>query len=188
MNFDRLLVAGIVSAFATSAWAQSQTMASGVITLTGQGSGLYDYDIDLTNIGSTGIQTFWFSWIPGANFMPDSPSNISSPSTWTETITSGGGYAIQWKTSVGLAAGDSLDGFQFSSPDSLSVLEGSVSAFGTSYPILTAFVYSGQPLSGTSDQFVVTPSSTPEPSTWLALGGLGLVAVIGRRRNVRVKA
>jgi hypothetical protein len=184
MKLNRIAMCALGAAMATGAFAQSQTSATGLITLLGTGGGLYNYDINLTNNGSTGIQTFWFSWVPGLNFMPDSPSNITGPTGWTDTITSGPGFAIQWKTSGGLAAGNSLDGFDFSSPDSISVLEGMSNGF----PILTSFVYSGQPLSGTSDQFVVGVNSAPEPASWLAFGGLGLVVLGAKRRRASGKA
>ena len=175
-----------VSAFAASACAQ--TVASGVITLESQSAGLYNYDIDLTNMGANDaggiIQTLWFAWIPDVDFMPDAPTNVSNPAGWTDTITPGGGYGIQWKTSGGLAGGSSLDGFKFSSPDSPTVLAGNYNYFGFPYPILTTFVYSGQPEVGTADEFVVKINPAPEPSSWVALAGLALAGIVIRRRRV----
>lgn len=111
--------------------------------------------------------------------MPDMPTNIGSPSTWTESVTGGAaGYAIQWKTSGGLAAGSALDGFTFSSTDSLAVLEGN----SQGSPILTSYVYSGQPFSGTFKQFVVTPVAAPEPASLLALVCAAAPIVLIRRR------
>lgn len=164
-----------------STGALAQTSASGTISLIGTNGSDNEYDIQLTNTGTTGIETFWFAWVPGMNFMPDEPSSISQPTGWTDTVTgSTDGYAIQWKTSGGLAAGHSLDGFMFSSVDSLSTLEG----MNQGHPILTSYVYSGQPFSGTSDQFVVSP--TPEPASWLAITGLaGCAAIVRRRRAAR---
>jgi len=164
-----------VTAVASSAFAQ--TVASGLITQLSTNGTTFTYDIDLDNIGSTGIQTFWFSWVPGSNFMPDMPTGITQPAGWTDSVTSGGGFAIQWKTSGGLAAGNPLDGFQFTSVDSLATLEGN----SQGNPILTATVYSGQPFSGTSDQFVVRPA--PEPASWLALAGLAIAGIVVRRRR-----
>ena len=52
---------------------------------------------------------FWYSWVPGEDFMPVSPTNITSPTGWTEMVTNAGsldGFAIQWTTSSApLAAG-----------------------------------------------------------------------------------
>jgi hypothetical protein len=177
MKLTRFLPSLIATAIASGALAQ--TTATGVITLLSTNGTTNNYDIDLDNTGSTGIQTFWFAWVPGLNFMPDMPTGISQPTGWTETITgNAAGYAIQWKTSGGLASGTSLDGFQFTSIDSLTTLEGN----SQGHPILTSFVYSGQPLSGTSDQFVVTPA--PEPGSWITLAGLAIVGTAVRRRRV----
>lgn len=171
----RLLPVLIGSALATAAMAQ--TSATGVISVLGMTGTSYNYDIDLHNAGSTGIETFWFSWVPGVNFMPDMPTSISDPTGWTDTVVGGpGAYSIQFKSSTGLASTQFLDGFQFTSADSLSVLEGN--AQGS--PILTSTVYSGQPFSGTSDQFVVT--AAPEPPAWLALGSLAIAGLALRKR------
>ena len=176
MRFNGLAGSFLVLTIASATFAQ--TSATGVISETGFSAGVYSYDIQLNNTGSTGIQTFWFSWVPGLNFMPDMPSAVNEPAGWVETITGNSlGYAIQWKTSGGLASNTSLDGFDFSSVDSLTVLEGN----SQGNPILTSFVYSGQPLSGTSDQFIVAPA--PEPASWLSLGGLALVGIAVRRRR-----
>jgi MYXO-CTERM domain-containing protein len=185
MNLNRILLASLCAAIAGSAAAQ--TTAAATITQTGFSSGVYSYDIDLQNTGATTLQTFWFSWIPGYNFMPDSPTSVVAPSGWTDTVTGAGSYAIQFKTSGGLAGGSSLDGFQFSSVDSPTTLAGNFNAGGTEVPILTSTVYTGQPLQGSSDQFVVRFSSTPEPASWFAFGGLGLVTLVGRRRRLKAK-
>ncbi|MHB8637571.1 MAG: PEP-CTERM sorting domain-containing protein [Fimbriimonadaceae bacterium] len=182
MNLNRVLIGSVAVALAGNALAQ--TTATATITQTGLVGGVYSYDIDLLNTGSTGIQTFWFAWVPGLNFMPDMPTSVGAPASWTDVTTGPPGYAIQYKTSGGLAAGNSLDGFNFSSVDSPTVLEGS--AGGT--PILTSFVYSGQPLFGTSNQFVVAFAPAPEPATWLALAGFGLIAIAKRRRRISFEA
>ncbi|HLK14578.1 MAG TPA: PEP-CTERM sorting domain-containing protein [Fimbriimonadaceae bacterium] len=186
MKLVRILFGAGMAAFATAAMAQ--TNASGTITLLSQVGSTYNYDIKLNNLGANNsggvIETFWFAWIPDVNFMPDNPANIVNPTGWTDTITAGGGYGIQWVNSGGgLAGGNSLDGFKFSSADSPSVLMGNYNYFGTQYPILTSYVYSSIPEQGTFKQFVVNFNPAPEPSSWLALGMLAIGAVaISRRR------
>ena len=186
MKLNRILFGTLAVAFASSAFAQ--TSASALITLTGTSGSLYNYDIDLTNLGANNsagiIQTFWFAWIPDVNFMPDVPTNLVAPAGWTDSVTIPGGYGIQWVTTGGLAGGSSLDGFKFSSPDSPAVLQGNFVYFGVPYPILTSYVYSGQPFLGTFDQFLVAFNPAPEPASWLALGGLSLAAILVRRRRV----
>jgi len=104
-------------------------------------------------------------------------------------MTTNGGAAIQFVTSMPLTAGSSLSGFTFDSTETPAEL---LSAFtgmepGTGDPQSTAFVYSGAPLVGAGDQFVVTPAtaSTPEPGTMLlTLTGLILVAMAGSMRRL----
>ena len=76
--------------------------ASGVISSQALGGGDFGYSIKLTNTGTNNLETFWFGWVPGQDFMPVSPTNIISPANWTANITNGGssdGFAIQWLTS-----------------------------------------------------------------------------------------
>ena len=143
------------------------------------------YDITLKDIGTTNVGTFWFSWVPGDNFMPVSPTGVVSPSSWKDLITSGGpadGFAIQWVAGSGaaLTSGESLSGFQFDSTLTPAQLEGLSS---DSIPVLTAFAYIGAPFGDPGEKFeaTVTPTSTPEPGTLvLAALGVGLLALLRR--------
>lgn len=157
--------------------------------------GDFQYDLTLNNTGTTTIGTFWFSWVPGDNFMPVSPASITSPAGWQEFITSGGpsgGFAIQWtaKTAANdLGAGSSLSGFDFDSTLTSAQLQAFASG-NPSDPISTAFAYSGAPFSDAGVQFAARPAtvtSTPEPTTTLITAfGFGLMVVgssLLRRRN-----
>lgn len=147
----------------------------------------YSYDITLNNTGTTTIGTFWFAWVPGSNFMPVSPTNITEPAGWTETITPGGGYAIQWVTSSSLlASGGTLPGFEFQSTMTPAQLEGPYSGSPPD-TVATSFVYHAGPFSDSGDEFVVlaAPQSVPEPST-IMLVGLGFVGLFfSVRKRVR---
>jgi hypothetical protein len=139
-------------------------LATAQVSDTALGGGEFDYTIVLNNVGTGPVGTFWFSWIPGEDFMGTSPTDIVSPTNWTSNITHGGstdGYAIQWVASSPLAAGSSLD-FSFESTQTPSELAGD-SPFYTTTPEATAFVYGGAPFSDAGDQFIV--QSVPEPST-----------------------
>src|SRR5579871_3126942 len=68
--------------------------ASATFTDTQPSPGVYDYDLTLNNTGTTDIGTFWFAWIPGANFMTVTPTDIVSPAGWTATVIAGA--SIQW--------------------------------------------------------------------------------------------
>jgi hypothetical protein len=144
---------------------------SAVITSTPVGTD-FDYSITLTNSSATStIGTFWFAWVPGKDFLPTDPFNITTPADWTDVVTHGGatdGFAMQFVAAPGalLAPGSSLSGFGFESSDSPSVLAGN-SPFYTTFPSLTSFVYAAAPFGDPGQQFLVT--SVPEPSS-LVLG------------------
>ncbi len=55
--------------------------ASATITLGSHSAGSYTYDLSLTNTGTAGstIGTFWFSWIPGQNYLASNPTVVSAP-------------------------------------------------------------------------------------------------------------
>src|SRR5258708_6409790 len=147
-----------------------------------------DYSINLNKKGTTNIRTFLFAWAPGASFFSATPTHNGSPAGWTE-ITTNSGAASHWITSTPLAAGSSLSGFTFDSTETPAELLSSFTGTGTGSgdPQSTAFVYSGAPLLGAGDQFVVTPATaaTPEPGTMLlTLTGLMLVAMAGSMRRL----
>jgi hypothetical protein len=169
--------------------------ANAVVTPAADGPN-FDYTITLTNTSGAGndsIGTFWFSWIPGQDFMHTSPLSVINPAGWKDTITNGGatdGFAIQWTEitpgTADLTPGSSLT-FKFTSADTPAQLMGN-SVFHSSSPVLTFFVYQGAPFSGDSEQFTATiAAAVPEPSSL----SLGLVATAGslawRRLRRRAK-
>jgi hypothetical protein len=52
----------------------------------------FHYDITVANTGTTTIGTFWFSWVPGQDFMPVTPISVVSPAGWNEIVTHGGAF------------------------------------------------------------------------------------------------
>jgi hypothetical protein len=180
------LLAGMICGFAFVSNAHAADSASGVISSTSLGGGNFDYTIKLTDTGSGNLETFWFSWIPGQDFMPVSPTNIVSPTDWTANITGGGGsdgFAIQWLTSgsstpAPLTPG-ATDTFTFESTATPSQLLAD-SSFHPASPVLTAFVYSGAPFSDAGEQFQVVPE--PSTNALFLLGCLATGFVVWRRR------
>jgi hypothetical protein len=170
------------------ATSQAQIVASAEISGTPSG-GLYDYTITLHNSPSSlsGIQTFWYSWVPGLDFMPSSPYSVTAPSGWTGYIAGGpyyypDGYSIEFITyGPALSPGSSLD-FHFTSSDSPEVLAGNSPIF-PGYPIGTSWVYSNIGY-GDSLQFVVQSVAVPEPGSvsLLLAGSLGCWCAIRRSR------
>ena len=167
-------------------------MAEATITSTQLNTTTWQYDLTLDDVGTTNIGTFWFSWIPGEDFMPVSPTDVAPPTGWTDNITNGGasdGFAIQWLAgSTAAATPNEKLTFQFDSTASPASIEGN-SPFYPGTPVLTSFIYSGAPFSDAGDEFVVQPAqsaSTPEPSSLLlAAAGVGILALCSALRRGR---
>lgn len=141
--------------------AHAATAAKGTISNSDLGGGLFRYTIILSNVGTTSIETFWYAWNPGQDFLATSPSHVGSPNGWSATITGGGpgdGFAIEWETpSAPLAPGDSAT-FTFESTDTPDQIAGK-SVFFPSTPVNTSIVYEGAPFMGGSDEFVVSAAT-----------------------------
>jgi hypothetical protein len=159
---------------------------------TGSGANtVFTYDVTLNNTGNVSLGTFWFGWTPGEDFMKSMPTNIASPSGWTDSVTNLGssdGFAIQWVANgTSLAAGQSLSGFVFSSADSPTDLGGnSVVHPGT--PVETSVVYMGAPLTDSGDQFVAAAPTVPTgptapTATETASATLALQSTTGKGAN-----
>jgi hypothetical protein len=180
-------VAALAAASMLATVTYGAEVASATISSMQSGPGSSQYNLALNNTGTTTLGTFWFSWIPGDNFMPVSPTGITSPGGWQDMVTHGGpsnGFAIQWtaKTPANdLAAGSSLTGFSFDSSLTSAQLE-SPSTGHPSDPVATAFVYRGAPFSDPGFQLTAAQpgATTPEPSNFL-LGAFGLGVLLVRR-------
>src|SRR3954469_25608013 len=143
--------------------------ASGVISSTAAGPDT-NYAINLTNASSSnsGIGTFWYSWVPGEDFLSTSPVSVSPPPGWSDNITNmgpGDGFAIQFLANSpanDVRPGSSL-GFSFTSADSPTSVSGN-SAFFPGTPVGTSFVSPQGPFSDAGHQFVMTPAPAPSPT------------------------
>jgi hypothetical protein len=162
--------------------------ATATISQTPLGGGDFQYNIALKNTSaSTSIGTFWFSWIPGYDFMSVSPTSITAPTGWINPITGpdfpGDGYAIEFYNTGGtgdqLAAG-ATDNFSFDSTETLSQLE-APTTFIPSDTALTSFVYAGFPETDAGDEFKVS-AVVPEPVS-LGMIAMSSGALLLRRRR-----
>jgi hypothetical protein len=185
-NMNRFLLA---LSFLAAVPAATFAAESGTAVFTASGSGsIFNYTGVLNNTSTDGstIGTLWFSWVPGEDFLPTSPTNVTSPTGWQDVITHGGstdGFAIQWTAmtpAADLAAGASLTGFGFTSADTPAQLQGN-SPFYPGTPVGTAFLYTGEPFSDGGTDITASTVVAPEPASLgaLALGGLLLL----RRRR-----
>jgi hypothetical protein len=195
----RMISAGIVFAFGFMAGpaAAGVIQASATWTSVLDADGLnHDYTIKLVNSAASTdpIGTFWFSWVPGADFMANNPISLTTPANWVGVVTHfpnvpTNGYAIQWVANTGseLGINNSLT-FGFKSAETPAQLAGTspILLNGASFPEGISVVYNGKPFSADSQTFVATPASVPEPSTLalLLVGGLALVGWKRRRAAV----
>lgn len=149
---------------------ESATAQLSLVSTTGtQANPVYHYSITVNDTGTTNIGTFWFAWVPGADFLPTSPSAVSNPTGWTNTLTgtnnSTDGTAIEWvASSNAITPGHSLGGFDFTTTDSPTVLAGNAPTHPAN-KVLTSFIYSGAPFSDAGVQFDVAPAATTAAST-----------------------
>lgn len=174
--------------FATASLSQANEAATATFTATSVSPGVTQYDLTLTDTGTTNIGTFWFSWIPGAGFMSVAPTSVVSPSGWSDMLTNGNG-AIQYVTTTPITPGTSVTGFKFDSTLTPAQLEGPSSMPGI--PVDTFFTYIGAPLADPGFQGVATPAhsaNAPEPATLtLASIAFGLIGC-GRRFRKETRA
>jgi hypothetical protein len=166
--------------------ASAQTDASATIQLVSDISGVYTYDLTLTDTGTTQIGTFWYAWVPGEDFLPATPFDISSPFGWSlNKITGSGnstdGSAIRWEATDPLEPGQSLNGFEFSIDEPSSVIYGD-SPYYDNPPIGTSFVYEDGPFRGGSASFVATPVPGPPSAVSLLFGAC---ATFVRRQRLK---
>jgi hypothetical protein len=191
------VLAAVVVTSLLAGTARADLVVSGVIASQANGPN-FDYTITLKNSASSTapVETFWYAWVPGKDFLATRPLSVSAPAGWTESITHApntptNGYAIEWVTSTApLAPGSSLD-FKFTSADTPASVNG-ISIYYPGTPVGTSFLYSGAPFQGVSSQFVVT--AVPEPSSLALITAVALAAcgcrgarrALARRRAARV--
>ncbi len=173
-----IVLVGIVL-FAGNRSARAAVVGTATIATT-QTSAPYTYSLTLNNTGSLPIDTFWFAWLdnPDTNLMTSAPSNVHDPVGWFGLTSHNGtsdGYGLEYYAfTSGLAPGQSLTGFQFTSSESPAQLEQLVAipGLGRSLPGTTTFLYSGGAFSANVAE--ITTTVLPEPSALVLAAGAGI--------------
>jgi hypothetical protein len=182
-----VLVLTILESTASAAISASATVSSQQL-----GPNSYRYSISVTNTGDTTIKTYWFGWIAylGAypyDFLPHQPTAVGSPSGWIGTAPNDspytpGYYAGEWTSPAGIAAGATLTGFTFDSPDAPTTIGGTSQFAG--YPVRESWVYQNvyTTINGSGANAEFTPTLlVPEPFSVLLLpAGLLMLRRRGR--------
>jgi hypothetical protein len=173
--------AAVALSCARPGWA---ALSASATISTAQTSAPFNYTVTLNNTGDTSIGTFWFAWIPSPsyNFLPHSPTNISTPSGWLSPINHIGipqdGYSIEWYNYLGAnipAQGSQT--FSFTSVDSPTEILGDA-WFGAN-KVTTSYIYINGPL--TDPGFRLDVQVVPEPGC-IALGCAAGALLLARRR------
>jgi hypothetical protein len=138
----------------------------------------YDYKVNVTNTGDSGIGTFWFAWTPPGqpveyDFLPSPGNPTTMPGGWLGYDVSGfPGYSLEFYNYSGSNIGPGQTGlFEFTSNDSPATLAGTSLGF----PITKSVIYAGSPLVGTAAFVSVT--AVPEPASIVPaiIGGVFLL-------------
>jgi len=178
--------------------ASATVSATGTVTQTASGA-TNTYTLSLQNTSNAGesLETLWFGWTPGKDYLDSSPVTVQTPTGWTDTITHGGstdGYAIKFTTAIvadAIQAGNSLSGFGFTSTDTLAQLQGNSNFYNT-IPATTSEVSTLSAFGGTpSVAFSLPVNTVPEPTSMMLISsGVAALALFrGRTRDAgaRVK-
>ena len=176
--------------FAASLPLAASEMAAATYTFNQVSPTTWNYDLTVTDTGTTPIGTFWFSWLPGEGFMNTAPISATAPTGWsamtTNGTTAGDGFSEQFVDHAGaLMPGQSISGFSFISATTPAEIAGP-SPFHGGLPEATSDVYMGAPLVGADAPLVATVATTsaaPEPSSvaLIVLAGALLLARSWRR-------
>jgi hypothetical protein len=150
----------LAAAVGLAAGAQAQLNGSADLTPTPMAGGMTHYAGVVQNTGTTTVGTFWFAWLPGYDFMPHAPVNITAPPGWFGYAQGGGpddGYSVLWYAmtpSAYIAPNADLSGFGFDSPDAAAVMTGNSPVFPRPFITATSVLYIGSPELDPGHQFV----------------------------------
>lgn len=157
--------------------------ASATVSSQQAGPDSWQYSLTLQNTGTTPIGSYWFGWVPFYDLLPSMPTSVNSPNGWTGTPASdyfGVGSARWVNTTNPLQPGQTMSGFQFTSPDSPSAINGT--SFYAGFPVEESYVYIGAPETDPGFAFRTNTVASPEPASLGLLGGLTTL-LLRRKRS-----
>jgi hypothetical protein len=166
------IVAMLAIAVVTPRTSIAAEQAAGVLLYEQGSAGVFHYNIDVKDSGTTSVGTVWYSWIPGEDFLGIRPTNLVAPPGWTVQVTNLGtsdGFAVQWINNNGpLMPGKTLSGFAFDTTQTPAELAGSSPVF-SSAALSTTFIYSGAPFSDAGFELNINPTAHPWQNPFAAL-------------------
>jgi hypothetical protein len=140
--------------------------ATATLVGTANGSGGYNYTVTVNDTGSSTVGTYWLGWVPGEDFLAQSPTSIGSPSGWSGSLFPvGNGYSIEWTANSSasyLQPNGSSSSFTFSSTETPTQMAAN-STLDSRFPATTSFVYQGQPFVGNGLQFTTGVGTAAPP-------------------------
>ncbi len=144
-------------------------------TIYGSGSGPYTYSLVFSDAaGATSpIGSVWYAWVPGAFYLPGTPTSASAPAGWTATISGNSVQYVANSSAFDILPGHSLSGFGYAASFSPAQLAAAPNS-GVSV------AYSGGLFSDAGYTFTVQMVPEPALPLWLvavAAGGW----LLGRR-------
>jgi hypothetical protein len=127
----------------------AQLAGTAALTSTPGAAGTFNNTMVVHNTGSTTIGTFWLGWIPGEDFLPSLPANLSAPLGWYAYVEQGiyDSFSVEYyaySPAYYIQPGQSLSGFGFSSADTPQTLMGMSPQFPR-YHVTDSFLYTGVP-------------------------------------------
>ena len=175
------VVLGVLGLTLSIASAQGAISANATVAYQQLSPTSYQYTVSLTNTGDTNISTLWFGWIPAYDLLASAPTSFTSPTGWNgiNAPDTFGTASAQWTTTTNpLAAGQTLSGFTFTSPDTPATMQGT-GPLGLQRTY--SYVYIGAPEADPGAFFVAPVVPAPEPGSLAIL--FGLPALLIRRKR-----
>jgi hypothetical protein len=171
------ILLGFVLASGTVTFAHAQgVLASG--TIGGSGSSPFIFGLTFSDAAgaTSSIGSIWYSWVPGAFYLPGVPTSASAPAGWTATVSINSIQFVANSAANDIAPGQSLSGFGYQANFSPAQLAAAPNS-GVSV------AYTGGLFSDAGQTFTVQPVPEPTPAALLLLGATAFWLV--RRRSVR---